>query len=564
MAMAGMIVVIVVLTQLGGWLTASNGPKPPVPPTSAFVPAKPFTNSIGMQLVSIEPGEFLMGSPESDTEASSDEKPQHRVRITRPFYLGVTEVSQAQYEAVMGNNPSDFSAAGGGKDKVAGQSTGEQPVERVSWLDAVKFCNKLSELEGRMPFYEIAGKTVRVPDWKASGYRLPTEAEWEYACGGDPADLDEHAWFDKNSGDVTHPVGKKLTNRFGLHDMLGNVYEWCWDAYDKDYYKQSPRDGPTGPDIAEAADRVIRGGSWFHFPRFCRSASRGRLTPDLRSISLGFRLAAAPAPATVASVPAKPSTNSIGMQLVSIEPGEFLMGSPESDTEASSDEKPQHRVRITEAFSLGIHEVTQGQYQAVMGETPSNFKGSDDLPVENVSWLDAVKFCNKLSEREKRVPFYRIDGAEFVGASGVPLLVAVAGGNGYRLPTEAEWEYACRAGSATVYPFGNDDGNLGKHAWYNSDSEFKTHPAGQKRPNAWGLYDMLGNVLEWCGDGYDEKYYASSPPADPPGASEASARVFRGGCWSSFARYCRPAIRGWGSPVIRHAYLGFRVAAAQE
>ena len=365
--------------------------------------------------------------------------------------------------------------------------------------------------------------------------------------------------------------------------MLGNVWEWCGDWYDDKYYASSPSVAVDPPGPTKAAGRVARGGDWYYGPRYARSAHRHGLVPENRYRDLGFRVAAAPAPATVASVPAKPFTdstrtkppipasapaklvtNSIGMQLVSIEPGEFLMGSPESDTEASSDEKPQHRVRITEAFNLGIHEVTQGQYQAVMEETPSSFKGSDDLPVENVSWLDAVKFCNKLSEREKRVPFYRIDGAKFVGASGVPLLVAVAGGNGYRLPTEAEWEYACRAGSATVYPFGNDDGNLGKHAWYNSDSEFKTHPAGQKRPNAWGLYDMLGNVLEWCGDGYDEKYYASSPPADPPGASEASARVFRGGCWSSFARYCRPAIRGWGAPVIRHAYLGFRVAAAQE
>ena len=218
------------------------------------------TRTAGITLKRIPAGTFQMGSPDGTGE--EDEHPQHEVRITRPFYLGVTEVTQAQYEAVMGNNPSWFSATGGGKDKVAGQSTGQHPVENVSWLDAVKFCNKLSEMEGRKPFYEINGETVRVPDWKASGYRLPTEAEWEYACGGDPADLEEHAWFGGNSGKVTHPVGKKLTNRFGLHDMLGNVWEWCWDAYDKDYYKQSPRDDPTGPDAAGAADRVIRGGSW--------------------------------------------------------------------------------------------------------------------------------------------------------------------------------------------------------------------------------------------------------------------------------------------------------------
>ena len=165
-------------------------------------------------------------------------------------------------------------------------------MEQVSWLDAVKFCNKLSELEGRKPFYEIAGETVRVPDWKASGYRLPTEAEWEYACGGDPADLERARLVQmSNSGSVTHPVGKKLTNRFGLHDMLGNVCEWCWDAYDKDYYKQSPRDDPTGPDAAGAADRVIRGGGWDSDPRCCRSATRGWFTPVVRDYDLGFRLA---------------------------------------------------------------------------------------------------------------------------------------------------------------------------------------------------------------------------------------------------------------------------------
>ena len=243
----------------------------------------------GITLKQIPAGTFQMGSP--DGKGADDELPKHEVRITRPFYLGIHEVTQAQYEAVMGNNPSHFSATGDDKDKVAGQSTSQHPVENVSWLDAVKFCNKLSELEGRKPFYEIAGETVRVPDWKASGYRLPTEAEWEYACGGDPADLEEHAWFDANSGSVTHPVGKKLTNRFGLHDMRGNVYEWCWDAYDKDYYKQSPRDDPTGPDIAEASYRVFRGGGWISDPRDCRSAFRSWFTPVYRDGHLGFRLA---------------------------------------------------------------------------------------------------------------------------------------------------------------------------------------------------------------------------------------------------------------------------------
>jgi len=174
------------------------------------------------------------------------------------------------------------------------------------------------------------------------------------------------------------------------------------------------------------------------------------------------------------------------MTLVRIEPGSFLMGSskdqidhlmrafPDSKREWFDGEQPQHTVKITHSFYLGTHQVTQGQYQAVMGNNPSHFKGSDDLPVESVSWLDAVGFCNKLSGREKRTPFYRIDGSE----------VTVVGGDGYRLPSEAEWEYACRAKSTTLYPFGDDASKLGEHAWYSSNFESKTHPVGQKLPNA--------------------------------------------------------------------------------
>jgi len=261
----------------------------------------PINNSIGMTLKLIPAGEFFMGSPDDAIEAEKNEKPSHRVRITKPFYLGVYEVTQAQYEGVMGNNPSYFSANGGGKDRVAGQSTDRYPVENVSWLDAIQFCNKLSEKEGRKPFYEIDGKDIRVPDWNGQGYRLPTEAEWEYACranastptrfsfGDNMAELGLYGWFVGNSEWRTHPVGQKRQNGFGLYDMHGNVLEWCWDLYGEGYYNQSAADDPTGP--AGAVDRVFRGGGWYISARGCRPAYRTWVTPEGRGSSLGFRVA---------------------------------------------------------------------------------------------------------------------------------------------------------------------------------------------------------------------------------------------------------------------------------
>ncbi len=257
--------------------------------------AKEIANSLGMKLALIPAGEFLMGSPDADKDAEDDEKPQHRVRITRPFYLGLYEVTQEEYETVMGQNPSWFSAQGGGSGSVADPDTRRHPVEEVSWNDAIAFCNKLSEREELRPYYRFGAGEQSGGD----GYRLPTEAEWEYACragstthysfGDDAGSLGEFAWYDGNSGSNTHPVGQKRPNAFGLYDMHGNVWEWCWDGYKKRYDANSLTDDPLGP--SQAAVRVIRGGSWCFDPRYCQSADRDGFTPGLRSFNLGFRVA---------------------------------------------------------------------------------------------------------------------------------------------------------------------------------------------------------------------------------------------------------------------------------
>jgi formylglycine-generating enzyme required for sulfatase activity len=235
--------------------------------------------------------------------------------------------------------------------------------------------------------------------------------------------------------------------------------------------------------------------------------------------------------------------NSIGVRLALIPSGEFLMGTPDADKGAQNNHRePQHKARITRPFYLGVTEVTQGQYRAVTGDNPSNYKGSDDLPVEQVSWNDAIAFCNKLSEREGLKAYYKFGAGE------------QSGGDGYRLPTEAEWEYACRAGASTRYSFGDDDASLGEYAWFKGNSTDRTHPVGQKRPNKFGLYDMHGNVEEWCWD----RYYRDS--ARHP--SLASFRVVRGGSLidDPILPSLRSAYRDGDPPESCGHCLGFRVA----
>ena len=182
--------------------------------------------------------------------------------------------------------------------------------------------------------------------------------------------------------------------------------------------------------------------------------------------------------------------------------------------------EPAHSVRLTNGFYLGVHEVTQEQYQEVMGTNPANFaEQGASAPVEQVSWLDAVLFCNRLSEREGLQPYYEADGTLRTG-----------GANGYRLPTEAQWEYSARAGTSTLWYFGDDPALLAAHAWTHEIAGGKTHPVGIKRPNAFGIYDIYGNVSEWWQDAYQSDYYEESPALDAPGPTGSNV-VFRGGGW---------------------------------
>ncbi len=234
----------------------------------------------------------------------------------------------------------------------------------------------------------------------------------------------------------------------------------------------------------------------------------------------------------------KTHTNSIGMEFVLIPAGEFMMGTDSNVEKGSGDsERPRHKVTISKPFYLGKYEVTQAQWMAVMGNNPSKFKG-DNNPVEMVFWNDAQEFIKRLNARE--------------------------GHTRYRLPTEAEWEYAARAGTSTAYSFGDDKNKLSGYAWYDANSGDTTHPVGEKQPNPWGLHDVHGNVWEWVQDWYGKKYYANSPETDPKGPKPGLGRVGRGGDWDDDAEACRSGFRSYGSTSYRDNDIGFRLALSLE
>ena len=513
---------------------------------------------INMKMVYVEGGTFQMGSNAGD----SDETPVHSVTLDS-YYIAECEVTQAQWQTIMGDNPSKF--------------TGDtnRPVESVSWEEAKAFCAKLSELTGKR-------------------YTLPTEAQWEYAArGGNKSQgytysgsntIDDVAWYRSDSSSTTHAVKQKSANELGLYDMSGNVWEWCNDWYGSSYYSSSPQTNPTGP--SSGSYRVIRGGGWGDTASGCRVANRYCNAPSGRYGGVGFRVVCLDGEAVDGNEESNdtiyhtlvsgdnlyklaqtygitinkicelnpdldPSTLRIGqrirvrygtkpkhqtfietaaginMKMVYVEGGTFQMGSNAGE----SDEKPVHSVTL-DSYYIAECEVTQAQWQKIMGNNPSNFTGDTNRPVECVSWEDATSFCAKLSELT---------------------------GKRYTLPTEAQWEYAARGGNKSQGYKYSGSNTISDVAWYEDNSSRTTHAVKQKSANELGLYDMSGNVREWCNDWYNASYYSSSPQTNPTGPSSGSYRVIRGGSWYNAASICRVAYRGNNAPSNRFSIVGFRV-----
>ena len=532
---------------------------------------------VNFEFVRVPAGRFQMGSETGD----SDEKPVHRVRINESFYMGKTEVTVRQFraftqatgyktEAEKGNWAASYSSAGfpivPDRDlswrKPGFPQSEDSPAVCISWNDAVAFCKWLSKETGEH-------------------YRLPSEAEWEYACraGSDSDDAaDEVGWYRDNSGGATHPVARKKPNAWGLYDMHGNAWEWCLDVWHCNY-RGAPTNG--SPWLKEdylprtAIRRVLRGGAWCRLDFELSTTYRYRGTADFRSDGTGFRIVRSEAPVNEEPEISKPAyeypngqsvtgsklavnIDGVDFEFVRIPAGEFLMGSEEDN-----EEMPVHRVRIRYSFDIGKTEVTVRQFLAFTEATgyqtdaekerwawtrtgrrdwdPEQlicwwnlpFEQSEDEPVTCVSWYDAIEFCKWLSQET---------------------------GTQIRLPSEAEWEYACRAGTT-----GDFAGDVDQMAWHRANSGLRTHPVGRKKPNARGLYDMHGNVWEWCLDMWHQGYEGA--PSDGSAWTEAKTfePVMRGGSFVNPPWWLRSANHMRNNPGNRFSYnQGIRLVRVDE
>ncbi len=541
-------------------------------------------NGVSFNMMAVGGGSFIMGANHDD-QAYEDEKPSHEVVLDN-YYIGETEVTQGLWYAVMGSCP-------------AFNLGDEKPVDGASRDDCLEFIARLNVLTGMQ-------------------FRLPTEAEWEYAARGGRASqgnifsgssrIEDVGWSDSNSGNATHDVKSKSPNELGVYDMSGNVWEWC-SGY-KGKYSSSKETNPKGP--ASGFFVVYRGGSALVPSRRCRVSARYADASDFKGNCNGMRLCLdgdnvltamfevkAPQPAeevkpavqepvakadpattpkpkaeskpkssdNVVTIPAPVSikespvtviadtmavapeevastvavfrhpknrtcsVNGVKFNMVYVEPGEFMMGATPEQTDFDADQTPAHLVKISNAYFMGETEVTQELWQAVMGNNPSTYNDNLQLPVETVSWDDCQRFIKRLNA---------LTGLTF------------------RLPTEAEWEYAARGGNRTEVNQYSGSYELDVVAWYGENSEGFTKEVKTKAPNELGLYDMSGNVWEWCNDWF--RFYSPDAVTDPKGPETGYFKVFRGGSWSYPARNCTTSFRCSEDVTAKNLNIGFRLA----
>ena len=493
-----------------------------------------------VKMVLIPPGKYYRGEGKNAV----------LITLTQPLWVGKYEVTQQQYAAVMGSNPSHFK-----KEK----AEAAYPVETVSHVSAVKFC-------------EVASKNT------GAAFRLLREGEWEYAYRAGTRTKYYNGDADEKVGDIAHygentnrvsprKVGTKAPNAFGLYDMAGNVWEWCSDYWTGRYDMRTTID-PLGPETGQGC--VTRGSSWSSSASGCRAANRSRDAETYGGSHLGFRLACVPTELPAPDPPAmldcsEPNgagaeavlmaqrawatylgeashrrrfaldkAGKVTVEMILLPPGKYYRGSPGNAVLTT----------LTQPLWVGKYEVTQEQYAAVMGRNPSHFKreGSDAArcPVEMVSHLDARKFCANASQNT---------------------------GAAFRLLTVAQWEYAYRSGTRTKYYNGDDDAKAGDLAQCTENNFVRTAKVGTKLPNAFGLYDMGGNISEWCADFWDREF-VETKTKDPLGPQAPSKlgriRVHRGNAWDSYARTCHATSGGASSETYGGSQLGLRLACVAE
>ncbi|MDA8824205.1 SUMF1/EgtB/PvdO family nonheme iron enzyme, partial [Opitutales bacterium] len=580
--------------------------------------------SISMDMIFCPPGTFTMGSPSNETGRGADET-QHQVTLSHGFYLGKHEVTQAQYQTVMNGNPSGLNAS---PSQFAGNN---RPVEKVSWEDAQVFLAQLNAIEqtaGRLP----TGWKYVLPTEAQWEYACRAGTTTAYSWGNDINSSRANYNWDGGSNDgndfkQTRDVGQYAANPWGFFDMQGNVWEWVSDW--KANYLTGAQTDPEGP--ASGSLRVIRGGSWHIDGSYLRSAKRHNTTPSLRNNNLGFRVGfqavqpdganpelelfggasvtreagqawAEPGAAghdardgnltssvtvtgtvdmnttgtyiltySVADVAGNTATANrtvtvvgnrsvdlnatVAMDMLWVPSGTFTMGSPTTEAGRQSDREDEHNVSLTKGFYFGKYEVTQAEYEAVMtgntdslSATPSEWPNNPNRPVEKVSWADAQVFLTRLNAQQ---------------SANIPA------GWAYVLPTESQWEYACRAGTTTAYSWGatiaSSNANYNWDGAANDGSDFKqTRDVGQYAANPWGFFDMQGNVWEWTADWYQAAYPTGNPVIDPTGPASGSDRVYRGGSWNLVGTYLRSAKRSNNTPSLRNDTLGFRVGFQKQ